>query len=255
MRDSLGAVQRILVLGGGSDIGVAIAARLAAPRRADVVLAGRSVDAMGIGARHLESLAGVTVSLAHFDALDTASHVGVLSSLWEDHGGFDVVVLAFGVQPEQAKVEDDPVLAADVVATNGVGVVSAGLALAPLVRAQGHGSIVIVSSVAAERSRRSLFVYSASKAAADAFGLGLHDALAEDGVHVLVVRPGFVRTKLTASMKAPPGPLATTPEAVAEAVERALLRRARIVWAPAAMRWVMVVLRHLPHAVFKRLPI
>ena len=255
MRDALGAVQRILVLGGGSDIGVAIAARLAAPRRASVVLAGRSVDSMGAGARHLESLTGVTVSLAHFDALDTTSHASVLSTLWDDHGGFDVVVLAFGVQPDQAKVEDDPALAADVVATNGVGVVSAGIALAPLLRAQGHGAMVVVSSVAAERSRRSLFVYAASKAAADAFALGLHDALAPDGVHVLVVRPGFVRTKLTASMKAPPGPLATTPDAVAEAVERGLLRRARIVWAPAAMRWVMVVLRHLPHAVFSRLPI
>ena len=255
MRDSLGAVQRILVLGGGSDIGVAIAARLAAPRRASVVLAGRSVDAMGEAARHLESSVGSTVALAHFDALDTASHARVLSDLWDDHGGFDVVVLAFGVQGSQEKAEDDPLHGVDVVATNGVGVVSAGLALAPLLRAQGHGSMVVVSSVAAERTRRSLFVYAASKAAADSFALGLHDALAPSGVHVLVVRPGFVRTKLTAHLKPPPGPLATTPAAVADVVERALLRRARITWAPPAMRWVMVVLRHLPHAVFRRLPI
>lgn len=255
MRDALGAVQRILVLGGGSDIGVAIAARLAAPRRASVVLAGRSADAMGVGARHLESSVGVEVALTHFDARDTASHRHVLESIWDDHGGFDVVVLAFGVQGDQAEAEDDPMHAVEVLEANAVGVVSSGLAVATLLRAQGHGSLVVLSSVAAERSRRSLFVYSASKAAADAFALGLHDALAPDGVHVLVVRPGFVRTKLTAHLKAPPGPLATTPDAVAEVVERGLLRRTRVVWAPPAMRWVMVALRHLPHAVFRRLPI
>jgi decaprenylphospho-beta-D-erythro-pentofuranosid-2-ulose 2-reductase len=81
----------------------------------------------------------------------------------------------------------------------------------------------------------------------------LADAVKPDGVHVLVVRPGFVHTKLTAGLKPPP--FATTPDAVAEVVAGGLQRRARIVWAPPAMRWVMTVLRHLPHAVFSRLPI
>lgn len=247
MRDALGAVQRVLVLGGGSDIGQAIAARLAAPRRATVVLAGRGVDAGDLASRTRGE-----VAVEPFDALATDSHGEVLDGMWARHGGFDVVVLAFGVQVDQevAEVHSDEALR--MVETNHVGVVSAGLEAGRLLAAQGHGALVVLSSVAAERPRRSLFLYGSSKAGADAFALGLGDALAPRGVHVLVVRPGFVKTKLTAHLQ--PAPLATTPDAVAEVVERGLARRSRIVWAPPAMRWVMTVLRHLPHPVFRRLP-
>jgi decaprenylphospho-beta-D-erythro-pentofuranosid-2-ulose 2-reductase len=248
VRDALGSVQRILVLGGGSDIGQAIATRLALPRRATVVLAGRDVDAGDLAAR-----TGGDVAVEHFDARATDGHAEVLTTLWAHHGGFDVVVLAFGVQGDQERAEADTAHALEIVETNHLGVVSAGLEVARLLREQGHGALVVLSSVAAERSRRSLFVYASSKAGADSFALGLGDALRPDGVHVLVVRPGFVKTKLTAHLK--PAPLATTPEAVAEVVERGLQRGVRIAWAPPAMRWVMTILRHLPHPIFRRLPL
>ena len=248
MRDALGAVQRVLVLGGGSDIGQAVAARLAAPRRAAIVLAGRSVDPSDLAAR-----TGSAVAVEHFDARATGEHREVLDSLWDRHDGFDVVVVAFAVQGDQARAESDTAHALEIAETNYLGVVSAGLETGRLLREQGHGALVVLSSVAAERTRRSLFVYASSKAGADSFALGLGDALRPEGVHVLVVRPGFVKTKLTAGMR--PAPLATTPDVVAAAVERGLQRGARIVWVPPAMRWVLVVLRHLPHAVFSRLPI
>ena len=247
MKDALGAVQRVLVLGGGSDIGQAIAARLAAPRKATLVLAGRSIDP-----KDLESRTGSPVVVEEFDARATSGHRDVIESLWSRHGGFDVVILAFGVQGEQSRAEADTADALEIVETNYLGVVSAGLETGRLLQQQGHGAVVVLSSVAAERTRRSLFVYSSSKAGADSFALGLGDALRADGVHVLVVRPGFVKTKLTADLK--PAPLATTPEAVAEVVEAGLQRGARIVWAPPPLRWVMTVLRHLPHAVYSRLP-
>ena len=248
MRDALGAVQRVLVLGGGSDIGQAIAARLATPRHAAIVLAGRHVEA-----GDLESRTGGRVAVEWFDARATGEHRPVLDAIWAEHGGFDVVVLAFGVQGDQTRAESDTAHALEIAETNYLGVVSAGLECARLLREQGHGAMVVLSSVAAERSRRSLFAYASSKAGVDSFAVGLADALRPDGVHVLVVRPGFVHTKLTAHLKAPP--LATTPDAVAEVVERGLQRGSRIVWAPPPMRWVMVVLRHLPHAVFSRLPL
>ena len=109
-----------------------------------------------------------------------------------------------------------------------------------------------MSSVAGERPRRSNFVYGSTKAGMDAFYTGLGDALAADGVQVLVVRPGFVRTKMTAGLKA--APLSQTPEQVAEIIVAGLLAGRRTVWAPPAMRWVMSVLRHLPRPVFRRLP-
>lgn len=248
MRDALGAVQRVLVLGGGSDIGQAIAARLAAPRDADIVLAGRNVSA-----GDLESRTGSSVAVDWFDARAVGEHRSVLDGLWSSHGGFDVVVLAFGVQHEQSLVDTEPALAVDMAETNYVGAISAASEAARLLREQGHGALVVLSSVAAERTRRSLFAYASSKAGIDSFALGLGDALAPDGVQVLVVRPGFVHTKLTAGLKAPP--LSTTPDAVAAVVADGLARGARIVWAPPLMRWVMTVLRHLPHAVFSRLPL
>jgi decaprenylphospho-beta-D-erythro-pentofuranosid-2-ulose 2-reductase len=248
VKDALGAVQRVLVLGGGSDIGQAIASRLAAPRRAAIVLAGRSVDA-----RDLTSRTGSDVSVEWFDARATGEHRKVLDDIWQQHGGFDVVVLAFGVQGDQARAEADTAHALEIAETNYLGALSAALESARLLREQGHGALVVLSSVAAERPRRSLFAYGSSKAGIDSFALGLGDALRPDGVHVLVVRPGFVHTKLTADLKAPP--FATTPDAVAALVARGLERGSRIVWAPPPMRWVMAVLRHLPHAIFSRLPI
>jgi decaprenylphospho-beta-D-erythro-pentofuranosid-2-ulose 2-reductase len=248
VKDALGAVQRILVLGGGSDIGQAIAVRLAQPRRASIVLAGRHVEAGDLRAR-TES----DVAIEWFDARATAEHGRVLGELWGQHGGFDVVVVAFGVQGDQTRAEVDTAHALEIAETNYLGALSACLEVGRLLQDQGHGALVVLSSVAAERTRRSLFAYASSKAGIDSFAVGLADALWPHGVHVLVVRPGFVHTKLTAGLKAPP--LATTPDGVADVVEKGLQRGARIVWAPPAMRWVMAALRHLPHAVFSRLPI
>jgi decaprenylphospho-beta-D-erythro-pentofuranosid-2-ulose 2-reductase len=252
VRDALGSVQRVLVLGGASDIGTAVAARLAVPRSAAVVLAGRSIEGLQSAAADLEARGTAEVTCELFDARDTGSHRQVLADLWERHRGFDVVVLAFGVQGDQAQAEADTAHALEIVEVNYLGGVSTGLEAGRLLRQQGHGALVVLSSVAAERPRRSLYVYGSSKAGLDAFAVGLGDALRPHGVQVLVVRPGFVKTKLTAHLK--PAPLATTADAVAEIVEKGLRERARVVWAPPPMRWVMTILRHLPHAVFSRLP-
>jgi decaprenylphospho-beta-D-erythro-pentofuranosid-2-ulose 2-reductase len=254
MRDALGSVQRILVLGGASDIGLAVAAKLAEPRQAAVVLAGRSPEGLEAAADDLRArVPGAPVACETFDARATETHHEALDDLWRRHGGFDVVVLAFGVQGDQARAELDTAHALEIVEVNYLGGVSAGLEAGRLLREQGHGSLVVLSSVAGERPRRSLFVYGSSKAGLDAFALGLGDALRPEGVHVLVVRPGFVRTKLTAHLK--PAPLATTPDAVAAVVAAGLRDGKRVVWAPPPLRWVMTVLRHLPHAVFRRLPL
>jgi decaprenylphospho-beta-D-erythro-pentofuranosid-2-ulose 2-reductase len=131
--------------------------------------------------------------------------------------------------------------------------VTVGVALAERMREQGHGSIVAYSSVAAERARRSNFVYGSTKAGLDAFYSGLTEALRPHGVTVTVVRPGFVHTRMTEGMR--PTPLATTPEAVAAMTVDAVRKRRELIWTPAAWRLVMSALRHLPRAVFRRLPI
>jgi decaprenylphospho-beta-D-erythro-pentofuranosid-2-ulose 2-reductase len=118
-------------------------------------------------------------------------------------------------------------------------------------RAQGSGTMVVLSSVAAERPRAANAVYGAAKAGLDALAQGLADATADTGVRVLVVRPGFVRTKMTAGLK--PAPMAVAPEDVADATVKALAGRAHTVWVPARLRFVFVVMRHLPRRLFRRL--
>ena len=127
-----------------------------------------------------------------------------------------------------------------------------GTAVARALRDQGHGVSSCCRSVAGERVRQANYVYGSTKAGLDGFSQGLGDALDGTGASVLVVRPGFVHTRMTAGMK--PAPFATTPEAVADATVRALRAGRRTVWVPAVLRPVFSVIRHLPAPLWRRMP-
>ena len=251
MKDAFGLPQSLLVLGGTSEIALAVTRRLIARRTRTVWLAGRPSPALEEAAGQLRGL-GADVHTVAFDALDPASHEAVLGKVFAE-GDVDMVLLAFGLLGDQARDEREPEAAVRVAQTNYTGAVSAGLVCARSLQSQGHGSLVVMSSVAGERARRANFIYGSSKAGLDAFAQGLGDALHGTGVHVMVVRPGFVRTRMTAGL--PEAPLATTPEAVATAVELGLRRRTETVWVPGTLRVVMAALRHLPRGVFRRLPV
>jgi decaprenylphospho-beta-D-erythro-pentofuranosid-2-ulose 2-reductase len=111
----------------------------------------------------------------------------------------------------------------------------------------------VLSTVAVERPRASNPIYGAAKAGLDALAQGLADATAQSGARVLVVRPGFVATNMTAGLK--PAPMATSAEAVAEATVRGLGGRAHTIWVPGRLRWVFALLRHLPRPIYRRLPL
>ena len=252
MRDALGKVQSVLLLGGTSDIGSAIVRQLTAGRTGmRVVLAARVPERCNDLAGELRS-AGHSVEVLTFDADDTGSHRAVLD-LAAAGGDLDVVVSAWGVLgAPQPTLDADPQLAASVAMSNYVGVVSAGLEIARVLRAQGHGTLVHLSSVAAERARRANFVYGSSKAGSDAFMQGLSDSLVGTGVRVLVVRPGFVRSKMTTGMKVQP--FSITPEVVAAVTVKALHGVAHTVWAPGLLRYLFAAFRLLPRAVWRRMP-
>jgi decaprenylphospho-beta-D-erythro-pentofuranosid-2-ulose 2-reductase len=252
MRDALGSIRSVLLLGGSSEIGLATAEMLVRQRGATkVVLAGRDRTRMEVGAEGLER-AGAEVAFADFDAEAVDTHEGSVERVWQEHGDIDVTIVAFGVLGDQAVAEKDPSAAVHIATVNYTGAVSVGLHVANRIDRQGHGAMVVLSSVAGERARRANFVYGSSKAGLDAFAQGLGDRLAKGGGHVLVVRPGFVHTRMTEGMD--PAPFSTTPEAVAHDIVRALDRRAHTVHSPNVLRWVMTVLRHLPRALFRLLP-
>jgi decaprenylphospho-beta-D-erythro-pentofuranosid-2-ulose 2-reductase len=252
MDNSLGQPQTIVLLGGTSDIGLAIVRELLSPATRAVVLCCRDVDA---GARAADGLRSdtVVVDVRQFAATDASAHTALIDGIAAEHGDLDVVILAAGLLGDDEVATVDPVVAYDLAAVNFAGGVAALVATANVLRRQGHGSIVVLSSVAGERVRAANSVYGATKAGLDGFAQGLGDRIAADGVHVLVVRPGFVHSSMTAGLK--PAPMSTTPEAVAVVTVRGLRARRRIVWAPAQLRPVFAILRHVPGPVWRRLPL
>jgi len=234
-------------------IALATAAKIVSRRGARVVLAVRRPDACAAAVATLRAAGASEVVAVAFDATDFAAHESFVASTFARFGDFDLVLVAFGVLGDQARAEHDSAAALEIVQTNFTGTVSVTVPLVTRLRAQGHGTLVLLSSVAGERVRRSNFVYGSSKAGADGYYQGLAASLAASGVHVMIVRPGFVHTKMTEGMKA--APLSVTPDQVADAVVRGIARGSDVVWVPTAMRYVMAILRHLPTAVFRRLPI
>lgn len=251
MRDAFGAVQRVLILGGTSEIALTTVRKMIQHGHTDrVVLAVREPEVIVATAQELLDLGATDVSAISFDALDPASHPETIESAFTEHGDFDVVLLAFGVLGDQDEFADDPVAAATAVATNYTGAVSSGLAAANHLRKQGHGTLVVLSSVAGERARKANFVYGSSKAGLDAFAQGLGDSLVGSGVNVLIVRPGFVHTKMTKGMDS--APFSTTPEVVADAIIDGIRNHKRIVWVPGMLRWVFAGMRHLPSPLWRK---
>jgi decaprenylphospho-beta-D-erythro-pentofuranosid-2-ulose 2-reductase len=241
VKDAFGNPQRVVVFGGNSEIGQALV-RALRPRQA--VLAVRNPDAVERGELAKE------VDVVRFEATDFDSHDTLVDSVF-DGGDVDVAVVAFGVLPNQEQIERDRAAVVESLETNFVAGASLLVPLAERMRAQGHGAVVVLSSVAAERPRRANFVYGAAKAGLDAFAQGLSDALVGSGVQMLVVRPGFVRTKMTHGLQA--APLSTDPDAVAAVVADGLRRGAHTVWAPPALRYLMLVVRLLPRPLFRQL--
>jgi decaprenylphospho-beta-D-erythro-pentofuranosid-2-ulose 2-reductase len=254
MKDALGSVNSVLVLGGGSEIALATVRALVARRARTVVLAARRPEELEPAARELRAAGATTVETVPFDAGDEAeAHARLIDEVFDRHGDIDLVLVAAGVLGDQSRDERDGAAARAVVSTNFIGLVSALVPCAERMRGQGHGTLCVLSTVAGERPRRSNFVYGSSKAGLDAFAQGLGDSLAGTGVNVVVVRPGFVHTRMTEGLDA--APLATTPEKVAEATLEGIAQGAHTVWAPSALRYVMSVLRHVPRPIFRRLPL
>ena len=241
-----GYQPRVLLLGGTSEIGLAILTALGLPASAEVILAGRDEQRLAAAGKELPG----QVRTVPYDALETGRHQAFVDDLF-DAGHLDLVVSAAGVLVPQADLERDVRRAAALIETNFTGHVSTLLAVAARMRAQGRGTIVILSSVAAVRPRKANPVYGSAKAGLDAFARGLADLLHGTGVRVLLVRPGFVTGRMTAGM--PPAPLATTPEAVGKATATALRRGQTTVWVPPALAGLALALKLIPRPLWRRI--
>src|SRR5579862_2217872 len=237
---------RVLLIGGSSEIGLAIVRRLRRDGPVSAVLLGRDNSRLEAAASKLRREGVEPVEIEIADADDIDRHDSAVASAFERLGCVDMVVLAVGLLGAQAGLDADRSEAEEILRVNFLGAGSLLLSAMRWLRPQGRGTMIVLSSVAGERVRSSNAIYGAAKAGLDGLAQGLGDAVAADGIRVLVVRPGFVRTQMTAGLKVPP--LSTTPDAVAQATVKALSGRAHTVWVPAQLRWMFTVLRHLPRA-------
>lgn len=245
MKNAIQEPQTVVLLGGTSDIGRAIVRELDSPSLRKVVLACRRPDEVDVtGLSDHAEIVGV-----RFDALEHDGHERLLAEIVERTGDLDIVIQAFGELG--ADDGDDPQAGARLAEVNYVGAVSSGLAVARRLRAQGHGTLIVLSSVAGVRTRPSNFVYGSTKAGQDAFATGLGHALRGSGARVLTVRPGFVRSSMTEGR--PEAPFAVEPAEVAKATVAGLRRGADVVWAPGILRLVFSILRFVPGPIWRRL--
>ncbi len=251
MNDALGMPQSALVVGGSSEIAGACLRRLVARRTRKVALAGRPGARMDEAAAGARNGGATQVAILPWEAGSLDGHSSMVEAAVDALGEIDLALIAVGQLGDQMADERDARATAAMLAVNFVSPAAVGAALGEVVRRQGQGTIAVLSSVAAERPRRSNFVYGGAKSGLDAYYRGLGYSLTESGGRVLVIRPGFVHTRMTEGMKVPP--LSTTPDAVADVLIRSLEKDLGLSWVPGALRVPAVLLRHLPEPLWRRL--
>ena len=249
MRDATGRYESALVLGGTSDLARAVVEKLVTRGTRHVILAGRRPAALENAAAAL-ARDGVTVTTAAFHGDEHESHEHALDALWPT-ADVDIAILAFGELGDEAEMTANPEAAARLMNTNMTGGTSALLELTKRMTAQGHGTIVVFSSVAGQRPRSANPVYGASKAGLDALAQGLSDRIVGSGVDMVIVRPGFVHTKMTEGRD--PAPFATTADKVADDVIKGLDSGAAVVWSPAILKYVFAVFKLLPRPIWRKI--
>lgn len=237
----------VLILGATSDMARAVARAFAA-RGCAIQLAAREPAALEGDRADLETRYGVAVSLHAFDALDVAGHAAFVTGLPELP---QVAISAVGLMGEQAENAADMTRAAEVMRANFEGPATILGALANAMEARGSGTLVGISSVAGERGRASNYVYGSAKAGFTAYLSGLRNRLADKGVHVVTVLPGFVATKMTEGMDLP-ARLVAQPEEVAQAIVAAVERGQEVIYVRRIWRLIMAVIRAIPETIFKK---
>jgi len=240
----------VVVFGGRSEIGIELATRLA--DGATVVLAARNADRLADEVAAVTAAGAAAVHVREFDADALASHAPLVESIVAEFGPIATAVVAFGILGDQARAEADPAHAAAIVHTDYTAQVSLLTVLAAAMRTAGSGAIVVFSSVAGARPRRANYVYGSAKSGLDAFARGLTDALYGSGVRLLLVRPGFVIGRMTDGMS--PAPLSSTPTQVADAVAGALAKGRTEIWVPRSLGVLVLALKLMPRAMWRRLP-
>jgi short-subunit dehydrogenase len=245
--------ETLVVLGATSGIARALCQRLAA-RGCHLILAGRNLAEIEPLASDLRVRHRAEVSIEPFDALDFDGVGGFVDRCFaQPTGAPSGVVLCYGYMVDQSLTQTDPAEARRTIDVNFTSAVLMLDRFAERFEQARAGSITVISSVAGDRGRQSNYTYGAAKAGLTAYLQGLRNRLYPSGVHVLTVKPGFVDTRMTQGRVNPRSPLLATPERVARSIDRAMVGRKDVIYAPWFWWGIMAIIRLIPEPVFKRL--
>lgn len=241
-------MHRVLIIGATSAIAEATA-RAYAARGAALFLTGRDAARLEAIAADLQIRGGGAATAYRFDVNDQAGHARLLDAAWAAMGGVDVVLVAHGTLPDQARCAQSVEYAMQEFATNGTSTIALCIVLAQ--RLQPGATLAVISSVAGDRGRASNYLYGSAKAAVSAFLSGLRQAQASRGINVLTIKPGFVDTPMTREFKK--GALWARPAQVAAGIVSAIDKRRAVAYLPRFWWAIMFVVTHIPELVFRRI--
>lgn len=243
--------MNVAFLGASKGMGRSLARRMA--ERGDrLFLLGRDSTDLRRSAADLANL-GATgeVGIAKCDLADRKTFRPALDEACDALGDIDTVVVTAGAFGQQEDLENDPEALNRLLTTNFTNTIHFCEAARGLLLERGGGRLCVFSSVAGERGRKPVILYGASKAGLSYYLEGLDHKFHDRGLIVTTVKPGFVRTGMTAGMDPPP--FAGEPDDVARDVLRGIDRGQAVVYSPGIWRWVMLVIRNLPRAVMRKI--
>jgi decaprenylphospho-beta-D-erythro-pentofuranosid-2-ulose 2-reductase len=245
---------KIAFVGATKGMGRALARRLMEQGNNELFILGRDVPDLERSARDLEVRAGRpkgAVGTAACDLTRPADFASAIGAAAAAMGDLDTVVVTGGVFASQERLESDAALTETMLTANFTGTILFCEEARRRLLARGGGTLCVFSSVAGERGRKPVVLYGAAKAGLSAYLEGLDHKFRAQGLRVVTVKPGFVKTGMTAGLRPPP--FAGEPEAVAATVAAAILRGTPVVYAPSMWKWIMLVIRCLPRFVMRKI--
>lgn len=246
--------MNVLVFGATSTIAEHVARRFAADQ-AHLYLLARDTGRLRAVRTDLLARGAASVETACFDAANLGALEQTAEAAWSSMGTVDVALVCHGTLTDQGRAESELAYSAEEFTVNATSVTALATWLGARFAAQKRGTLAVLGSVAGDRGRPSNYLYGAAKSAVAVCASGLQSKLSAEGVTVLTVKPGFVRTAMTADAELPEL-LTASPDRVAGDIYKAIEKnRAGVMYSPWFWRWIMLAIRLIPQPVFNRLPL
>jgi decaprenylphospho-beta-D-erythro-pentofuranosid-2-ulose 2-reductase len=245
-------LQNVVVLGGSSDIARALTKKLCLANTRTVILAGRNQTLLDAAALEAQEYGAAKTDTVLFDAEDPSNAASTVREAFHKAGDpVDLVVVAVGMVGRQLDDENDAMEAARMMTVNVTWPVTALAEVRRRLVDQGNGRILVLTSAASVRVRRVSYLYSGAKAGLDRLCVGMAESLVGTGVRLQVIRPAAVRTRMSLGLT--PTPFTTGPNEVADNVMRGLESEEHVIWSPPILRYIFILVRLMPPALWRRL--